>query len=258
MADPTSLVRQSAEGFIAGINRVVLSQVGRAMAQEVGQGLGVSVEQMAKTFENNRARQMRKQTNEQIAAKMRQAIIASYNATIEANKVVPSYRLGRNRLPGALGAALEDPALIKSGIDGIDYNSAVLSRRARHWARLNYGVAPRGAGGGRSFNILGTELSIAAPPRPPMTIPPGVFFNPRTGKIVRPRRGRNRSTVSQFFPTGRTPMRPTRGVEGANYLDAGLEVLARDLPGAYADLAFRIVTEATPKKVQKDVRVRLG
>lgn len=130
-----------------------------------------------------------RQANDTIALAMRTAVAENYGRTVERRKQVPSYRIGQGRYAGgALRRALQSPDMAVGTNDGILFvNQDRLNLEARHWARLNFGVAPAQTPasyqgkltfGGKTIGTVG----FRAQPRPPMFLPAG-FWNFVQGKI---------------------------------------------------------------------------
>lgn len=127
--------------------------------------------------------------NNQIASAMRLAVSGNYGAVIGRKVQVPSYRVGRNRYSGgALKKALSAKDLAVGTNEGVMYvNQDRLNLEARHWARMNFGVAPASTPpsyqaklrfGGKPIGSVGFHVQ----PRPPMFMPAG-FWKFVEGKI---------------------------------------------------------------------------
>jgi len=129
------------------------------------------------------------ETNERIAAAMRDALWNNYGKSVGRTQQVPSYRIGHGRYAGgALKRALGASDMVVATADGIKYiNQDRLNTEARQWARLNFGVAPASTPPGFQGNLtlggktIGT-VGFRAQPRPPMFLPVG-FWQWIGGKI---------------------------------------------------------------------------
>lgn len=127
--------------------------------------------------------------NMQIASAMRNAVSNNYGNVIGRKVQVPSYRVGKNRYSGgALRNALKAPSLAVGDKDGVKFiDQDRLNLEARHWARMNWGVAPASTPpswqgklmfAGQAIGTVGFRVQ----PRPPMFLPAG-FWKMIEGKI---------------------------------------------------------------------------
>lgn len=195
-------------------------------------------------------RGIQKQANEKLAQAMRTGLRAGYLDLVESEKKVPSYRIGQNRFSGgALRRALSSPDMAVATDSGISYlNQDRLNLEARHWARLNYGVAPAPKSPsfkgkltlfGQTIGTIGSQ----AQQRPPMFMPRG-FWVPRRGSGYNTAFGTGAGVRGAFYPLGRSAVYPTRGIIGRNYIDVGLEALVKEFPTVYAGVFRQWIDEA--------------
>lgn len=142
---------------------------------------------------------------------------------------------------GKLQRALQSPKFMVVTADGVLFGQEQwLTSQARQWYRLNYGVSPKAGRRPSVYNMkfMGgyTTLSLAAnAPDEGMYIPAGGWskdgqFTPygfamRSGKPPRDGSGR--------FIKINQGRKLTKGVSAWNYLDAGVSVLAKELPLAW-------------------------
>lgn len=210
--------------------------------------------------------------HEDIARDAQHAVINAFEARFGG---ADHYRAGQNRLSGKLSPTLRRSDLILATRDGIQYmNRAALDRGAAHWYRLNFGAQPAGRQrdaapytirfDGQSLGVL--SLAANRPSRS-FKIPRGIWlagsrpvapggrgtaqfytvkwfyqnvntFSPKTFKEgftelaegSRKRAKRNIGTVPWMNP------KVTRGIRGAHFFDAGVKVIARELPLQYSGL----------------------
>lgn len=217
------------------------------------------------------------QMNREIALKAQRSTLAAL-ARRQPQRDLPAYRAGasNNRKKryanGRLRRAIDSPLFFYVDARSIRFiNTTILDKEAVHWRRLNFGT--RGGAAIRppaQFRIRwgktsgGGELIAAAfgldpDVRPAFRIPPGVWLEPgifypmgelprgqrpegaisavsaREGATARrvaaqrgPRRGR-RARVGQW----------TRGIASTNFMDAGVERIAREIGPTY----FRFIDD---------------
>lgn len=186
-----------------------------------------------------------------VAGRMREAVQARYEETVESRKRVPSYRYGQGRLPGALGAALRKPSMVQAtgrGIEYVDVDS--LDKEARHWRRLNFGAGSAATTDPATVPLriadrVVANLRLPGGPRAPILLPPGFFMH---GDRAVPRMSSFRGNSQHpFFPSGRPAMFETAGITGRQFLDAGVQSLARELPGEYEQLLDKWLRSATKR-----------
>lgn len=177
-----------------------------------------------------------------VAQQARVAVRLSYGQTVTARSPRPpqSYRVGDNRYSGGiLFRALQQPSMAVGDSKGISFvDRDMLNREAKHWMRLNFGAKGSGVSDrpGTRFRFVFDSavvfsLQFRTQARPAFFLPVGMFYGPGGERIGRQaaRRG-----MDAFRPTGRkVAIMPTRGIEARNFLDAGLAVIATELPAAY-------------------------
>lgn len=258
--------------FIAQAAMVeIVNQVTVAAATATGEAL-IAFAESSKVRMNRRVGLAR--VHEQIAIEARAATINKFLATVGGGS--NHYREGAGRLPGKILQALESPELIRAQRDGILYgNAAVLDRIAVHWRRINFGagaagktrqpqVIPLYIDGHRS----GRNIGFRPQPSPAFNLPFGVFLGPDGQPTPF---SNNRSVNDPFYPFRQARQlfglgqqgasgdkagtlfkklskakrgspslfgaaRPTKGIRGSHFMDAGLFVIGRRLPDEYARL----------------------
>jgi hypothetical protein len=188
-----------------------------------------------------------RQAHEAVAGVMREAVRARYQETVQARKRVPSYRAGEGRLPGALGAALESPSLVEvtgRDIAFVDVNR--MNKEAVHWQRLNYGAGPAadtrpGSYPLRFDSVTISNLRLGGAPRPNVLMPKGFFLE--GGKAARPNSSFRGNNLHPFYPIGPPAFMETAGIQGRQFLDAGVEALVIELPRQYDRLLNKWVED---------------
>lgn len=170
---------------------------------------------------------------------------------------------------GRLRAALADSAFWQATEDGLLFiNVELLNRRARQWARLNFGAGERGKGSRPSVGVYLGAMQIAAlgleeGPRPAYRMPTGYFTDnsgvPVAGRTPGAafflykngpyRRGTVGGGVSYQNSEGkveRLPLIQARmvGFEGRQFLDAGVSRIAREIGPGYQELYRRFFAQA--------------
>jgi len=230
-----------------------LAQVNRATAKQVIATL--------EAIEADLAPHTRVTIFEELAAKARRSILASYRQTRRRGGPA-GYRMDARRVTnrryagGALARGLADPNVIRGHADGIDFvNVPVLTRYARQWARINFGALPAGGGSTARFEVRWSNLVIATmgldgPPREAFSIPAGrgqkgywlngAFYPSSEGPLgggSGGSAGERRALRSEAIWLTK---RPTKGIEARNFLDAGLERIAVELPNALRTYLLRV------------------
>lgn len=168
------------------------------------------------------------------------------------------YRAGEGRLAGGLvRRALGDPAFFRATSLGLEWgNKELLDSAAAQWHRLNFGAGGRAGGGSEEFPVIfgggSSALGFDDAASPGFSMPAGVWVDPSGGGRVGA--GSNARGSDQFFPQNRpvfndagdkvgsinvrpsgikgasNKMRPTGGIEGKHFMEAGLRRMAQDLP----------------------------
>lgn len=201
-----------------------------------------------------------KTAHETVAAQMREAVQARYQETVEAKKRVPSYRAGQGRLPGALGDAISHPSLVEvTGRDIFYVDTQRMNKEAAHWQRLNYGAGPAATTRPATFPLrldsaLLGRLKLGGAPRPNVLLPKGFFLE--GGKKVSPSSTYRGNSMHPFYPVGPPVFMETAGIQGRQFLDAGVETLARELPRQYDRLLNKWI-DAGAAAGQAAARARL-
>lgn len=178
----------------------------------------------------------------EVAALIRTAVRDRYDENVEAQRLTPSYRRF-NRQSGGLERVLSRADLARADYEGIQFiNEAAMNKEAAHWRRLNFGAGDiAGAQPGpypiRLFGQAVEHASLGIGPSEGFVLPKGFFIH--GGKARTPNAGyRGAGTVGPFIPHNKSPYQPavTVGIRGRHFLEAGLEVMAAELPRRYTDL----------------------
>lgn len=234
-----------------------------AVMSAVGQGTSEAVRRVnaiAKGMDelNVSSKSKLAQVHTGLAIKMQEATVTAYRTHPKRSN--PSYRQGQDRYSGgALLAALQDPLFARGSHTGIGFaNTALLDREARHWKRLNFGAKGKNQGtiaGPRRMTwdgVLIAEIDLGvSEPRPGFKLPVGVW----TGPGGSPREAAGESNSGEFYPQGGQGgegqrhllsgkgimgrpdnARITKGIRAWNFLDAGVQSLAREFGPAYDNL----------------------
>lgn len=183
--------------------------------------------------------------NEQIAARMRKAVVDAYLTNVAAG-AVPSYRKDDRYADGKLLTALQSDTMAIGTADGIEFiDDDLLDASARQWKRLQYGAG--GNPGGlpqRTYRVRfgknqGFSIGLDGAVRRGFTIPSG-------GRHGGGRRLKGYfNDLGQFYMKnpdgGKWPkegiqvitQRPTRGIGARRFLDAGLQALQDNFNAVY-------------------------
>lgn len=262
MADIGAAASQQAGEVVAQRGALLFAAVAEAASRKVGMANRHSV----------------------IAREAQSAVIAAYERRFT-NNVGSYRQGDPKRLSGQMLKALRDPSLMIAQRDGIlMFNEAVLDEKAAHWYRLNFGAQPRGRQKiSKTYKLDfegATVGEISLKHRRPsgrFSMPAGVFISPG-GEIVGHdvnRRGWDKFyTIGAFYrniggkgavldvsklgarpketKAGRrglalnTPKDiPTQGIVGGLFFDAGVKVVAKQLPILYSTLLDEWSEEAS-------------
>lgn len=266
------------------------------------------VRNVAEVFQRGIAPGQRKEMFDRIGTRAQKSVVASYDqvvtrgANARGNRY--SYRVGARQpnkryAGGKLRGALKSKRFYEATADGLRFvNVDLLNRTARQWARLNAGAGPRGQGSRRKFTVTWSNLAVGAigidqAPRPGFFLPRGYWWTRGAGQVVSADPGR--IGQDEFFPMGIGPARnrsrldtgahrrpgpyvgpgagigkrrPSLGIKARNFLDAGSETIARELPRGYEKLykdlwdqkvigqgsRAQIPSKAYPQALRKRVR----
>ena len=179
----------------------------------------------------------------QIARDMHEAVMDAYATNVEGQRKVPSYQR-QSRLAGHLGRMVRRRDFVQSDASGIGLGlpTAVMDKEAAHWNRMNFG-AGQAAGdqpGPYPIRLFGETVATAelpSGPSKPFVLPKGFFI--QGGRAVAPQADfRGSGSEGPFVVSRKSPYRPavTSGIRGRHFMEAGLEVMAEQLPIRYADL----------------------
>lgn len=227
-----------------GIDRLITVKVAEALLRTAGD-MGAGANQQVRAFVAGMtvgAKGDMQRVNRAVAAEMRSAVRARYNATVEATRHVPPYHRS-GRLSGHLGRLVRRSDLVRADGEGIQFvNENAMDKEAAHWRRLNFGAgAVAGEQPGpyqvRLFGEASIPVSFGIGASPSFQLPRGFFIQGNTA-VLPNASYRGRGSVGPFMPSRRSPYRPaqTVGIRGRHFLEAGLEVMERELPKRYADL----------------------
>lgn len=183
--------------------------------------------------------------HERAAVKARSAVVRSFSATRATS--VGEYRTGAGRISGgALRAHLAtDPNFIRATATGVAFvDQAEMDRKVAHWRRMNFGALGSSVKGRTveshalyiDQRIVG-RIRVTTPPSKPFALPPGRWLSGEGGgKSARVKFSAERRGMDRFYPGGggRTNL-VTRGIKPRNFIDAGLEVLTRELSIGYTN-----------------------
>ena len=191
--------------------------------------------------------------NERIGKAAQKAVVDSYlgyrrsggPSGYRSNQAAPRERYAG----GVLQGALQDASFVETSATSIEMiNVAVLNRRAKQWARLNFGAGALGAAspGSRHFplrisNLVVASLGLEAAPRPSFLIPRGYFLHEAHNAG---RTGRDAFYLAGDGPTPKaraTEMMMTRGIRAEHFLDNGIAVIAERLGPEYIEYVKDLV-----------------
>ncbi len=234
------------------------------------------VKTVSEVFARGVAPGQRQQMFEKIGQKAQKSVVASYDQVVTRGANARGnrypYRLqarqpNKRYAGGRLRGALKHKRFYEATADGLRFiNVDHLTRTARQWARLNAGAGPAGQGSRRRFTVTWSNLVVGAigveqAARPAFYLPRGYWFARGPGQVVSADSGR--VGLDEFYPMGtgpfrgrrrtdtgahRTPgpyvgwgpgigkRRPSRGIRARNFLDAGAETIARQVPKGYEQL----------------------
>lgn len=208
------------------------------------------------------------------------------------------YRAGQGRFAGGvLRSALGSSDFFEATPNGLSWgNIAALDAAAKHWHRVAFGAGGRGQGGSAHYSVTFKDLAQAADigyqesASPGFSMPAGVWISedgrrvpagrhpngsdafypvriqneitrqPRPGQVGEIRRNISLSRQGAHIRIqGRPPgLRPTRGIEGKDFFNAGVRRIANDLPKAiddYVNNIFGTWTAAAKKRTTVSVTV---
>lgn len=243
--------------------------------------------EMARVFDQGIAPAERARLHAALGRAGQQSVLSSFDRTKKAkvpgelNRSSASSKY-RRYAGGRLRSALADPSFWSADADGLQFiNVALLNQRAAQWARLNFGAGGAGSGSKPSVNVtLGTlviaTLGLEEPARPGFRMPVGywtdaggtptggrgvAFFPYMNGPHRRGSVGGGRFYIDGEGNRARIPMRAskaTAGIESRNFLDAGVQRIAREMgPGyqnLYKQLAKNAQVSVRPYRLRMSVR----
>ena len=224
----------------------------RSVVKAAGEAIPEIERNVRTAFEKELGAEARLRINTRAAQVGQEATLLAYAETVESNGHF-SYTRRTRFGGGALRRALESDRFIAADADHIAFgNVTLLNRKAKQWARLNFGAGQHGAENQRK-SALGTV-------RPAFMIPEGAFWYGKYGKrvgkagnrklrvgggvrsrsfyesVYEPNFQSSRRGKDVFYP-GRTPLRMflTRGIAGRYFLDAGAGAMAAELQRGYKE-----------------------
>lgn len=209
--------------------------------------------------------------HEDVAAAMRQAVKSSFEQTVHSKP--GQYREGQNRISGgALKRAISNPSMAIGTAEGIDFvDEGRLDKEAIHWRRLNFGALGTKVPGRnpadlvvpfRFDDITLFSLAFKDTSRPAFSLPPGMFKS-STGErrdFDPERRGMDQFYPGSLYPLmGREHWTKTSGIKPREFLNAGLERMAKNLPVAYENMIDGWLADAEKAmQVEPSFNVRAG
>jgi hypothetical protein len=241
-----AMVRGEARSLIVGVQTALIHGIGEAFEQlpSVIQSMGNALAVGSVPDKYMQA------ANYEIAAQAQRAIVGGLRNTLPEGS--GPYRAGE-RLTGTLERALSSPAMLEHTTGKVIsfINESVLNSEARHWYRINYGVAGTSTQGpsrqARSFDVTlnGTTLMTLRDARPP-----------RSGGTYLPRRFRFDGREMVVLSGPAKPPRPGHGARAAHFIDLGLEAVAENTE-AYERVFRRWVDEEgnRAKLARKNINV---
>lgn len=166
-----------------------------------------------------------------VGSQMAEATVDAYIAARARGPQVPSYRppfLSRESerdANGRLLRALQSDLFYRGTNTGIGFiNEKLLNDEARQWHRLNFGAGAAAGAPGLPVRVtwqgaLLATVGLSDGPSAPFSIPRGIWEK------------------GGFYPRGdMRNAKPTKGIKGEHFLDAGLKVLDRELGPTYENL----------------------
>lgn len=203
---------------------------------------------------------------QRIGKNAQRSMVQSFGQLVTAREGPASashYRAGEGRLAnGILLRALGRSDFFTATSDGLDFgNRAMLDSEAKHWHRVNFGAAGRGQGSTKQFNInfagaVSGSIGFDEGPSPAFSLPAGVWIGANGQRV---KSGSSPNGTDMFFPQRKVlldaggakvgtvnvrpkgilgapnRLRPSRGIRGKNFMDAGLRRIASDVPEAFND-----------------------
>lgn len=245
---------------------------------------------MAEVFATGIAPAKRREMNHVLGLMGQESVLKSYDASVTGrqNRLGNAYAYrrgahGKNRryAGGKLRKVLASKSFFHATPDGLTFiNEGALNRAARQWARLNAG-AGAAAGGYRAplavtwSNVVIGVFGVEMPARPGFMLPRGYWFSRTEGNVVSASEARRGS--DEFYPMGTGPFpnrtrlernvkggdpkgpglarrRPSKGIRGRHFLDAGTERIAREYAPAMEKLYRELYAAATVGPYSDTVR----
>jgi hypothetical protein len=266
-------LRKASTALLFRVQQEALKSISRQAIAGAGAGTAAMIALVGEGVTDERKREL---ANSIIATRVRQAILSGYDLEVAARKNRnPAYALRRNRLTGKLRDALADMSLYQAGPKEIRIlNTAMLTKEAAHWARLQFGVEGPDVAIGRSpevsFTLFGQKYDIGfnEGPRPGYVLPHGIWMDgggvkkgERTSGIQVPY-SKSQKGAHAFFPSnvaksasafGAASLR-AGGIEPRYYLEHGLRAFGREFRSQYNRLVQEAIDGADGKKTQNAVR----
>lgn len=233
-------VNKAMSGAIVEMTRLVANAMNSG-SKGIANGLEAYLTAVDKELVNTtRLREIHTVIAQQATAR----VVSAFKASTKTGSGL--YASAPNRLGGGkLLAALQEFTATPTDT-GIEYINAVgLNSAAAFWQRLNFGAGSRGAGRTPTIfpmSFAGVQigrLGLRAGPRPGFDIPAGRWF-PGGQFFVGSSQG-----GSKFLRAGSTYQRrkPTQGIAGREFFDAGLAYIAAELPAAYVSYLNRAIED---------------
>lgn len=256
-----------------------MQAVARAIREAEGKVTGTARE-FARLIEDGMLTpQERQRIHQDVGRTAQRAVVNSYAQSFGPSKQrsEPGYRADgaskyRRYAGGRLRAALGDPEFFRATPDDLQFiNTRLLDKRAKQWARLNYGAGERGTGSRPAQQVFFGDMVVGAfglneGARPGFTIPRGYFVQGGGGSsfyvagtgpsarfenknkvkgrsasryaTVTSDQGLERRQLSQRRGRADDNLKwirggPTKGIKGRNFLDAGVAQIADRQDGLF-------------------------
>lgn len=271
-------VNAAAQRQLAGLVSVSLAEIVYDAYGQLGFGSSKGLLQLIAAIGSTPSRQQQRAMYQRLGELTQAKVLEAYDRDVGNGGLnATGYRAGtgRNaRLTGRLRPVLASNASgtiyrivgapqSKGGVRIELFDTKVLDRRARHWARINFGAGREAAGETPArFRLSGlggasVELSLNQGPRPAYRIPKGYWYDSPGGENVAP----FRPTPGEAFYLRRQPgggqfqQQPkiTAGHGGAHFLDEGLGAFARALPDEFQEMIRSHLGARSRLKIRFDV-----
>lgn len=257
------------DGFaIASLNDRIIGQVSidfvtafTQAAATASSGVSKQLLELARIFEAGLARSELEAIHQDVAREAQVRVVKSYRGSVGRGSP-PPYRVTgawQRYAGGKLLSALSEPGFYRATADEIGFiNVAHLNKRAKQWARLNFGAGARGQANRPQHyrvhwgNQLVAVIGLSENARPAFFMPAGYFFDgtdvvgsdpSRRGKDAfylpgngPARPGLTRRGADGGYTPGINGKRQTKGIKARNFFDPGVRYIAGEVPRRYKRL----------------------